>query len=135
VSASSSVGPDQIPYTVSEKGEKEFSTDESDTTTTTAQDLRSRNDDYDAGYIGDDALETDPEDDSDSEEDSDSDEDFIMMGSKKKKGPHQVRSNSISVAQIARAKPATGSSSIKSTRSGSNNTMKKVRSHSASEGD
>ncbi|KAF2421509.1 kinase-like protein [Tothia fuscella] len=82
----------------------------------------------DVNYDGDHAVES---------EDSDSDSSFIMMTRHKSKKVGLSRSESISNAELSlhRARRATGNSSVKSVRSGSNNTMKKIRSHEDSEGD
>ncbi|KAJ9642416.1 hypothetical protein H2199_004797 [Coniosporium tulheliwenetii] len=75
----------------------------------------------DDGYAGDHAVESEDEDDSDEDE-------LLMMNSRKNKAAGRIRSNSISNAQLARkhAVHGSGASSIKSTRSGSNGTVKRV---------
>ncbi|EON62742.1 CAMKK/ELM protein kinase [Coniosporium apollinis CBS 100218] len=75
----------------------------------------------DDGYAGDHAVESEDEDDSDEDE-------LLMMNPRKHKGAGHIRSNSISNAQLARkhAVHGSGASSIKSARSGSNGTVKKV---------
>ncbi|KAF2266628.1 kinase-like protein [Lojkania enalia] len=81
-----------------------------------------------AGYDGDHPIE--------SEEDDDSDEDdFLVMG-KKKSNPQQIsRSESISNAELARSsiRREIISSRRRSARSGSNGTVKKIRSHGESD--
>jgi len=74
------------------------------------------------GYVGDHAIES-------ADDGDDSDDDFIEMT--RKKTNTSRRSESISNAALSRrrVRRATDKSSIKSTRSGSNNTMKKIRSH------
>ena len=71
-----------------------------------------------AGYDGDHAIESD-------EEDSDEDE-LLMMGTIRKKPRPANRSNSISNAELARANVHAGFARRRSTRSGSNGTVKKV---------
>ncbi|KAK7512167.1 serine/threonine-protein kinase-like protein PAK1 [Phyllosticta citriasiana] len=83
------------------------------------------------GYEGDHAVESDE----DSSEDSG--DDFIEMSSRKRPLPKRPsRSESISYAELSRNKgrPEFGSGR-KSSRSGSNGTVKKVRSHSDSDGE
>ncbi|KAF1834993.1 serine/threonine-protein kinase PAK1 [Decorospora gaudefroyi] len=73
-----------------------------------------------AGYDGDHAI--------DSDEDEDSDEGELMMSFAKKKPTSQAshRSNSVSNAELARSSVQTGFTRRRSTRSGSNGTVKKV---------
>jgi serine/threonine protein kinase len=72
-----------------------------------------------AGYDGDHAIESDEEEDSDEDE-------LLMMGSVRKKPQPLNRSNSISNAELARANVHAGFARRRSTRSGSNGTVKKV---------
>ncbi|KAF2117575.1 hypothetical protein BDV96DRAFT_397458 [Lophiotrema nucula] len=83
-----------------------------------------------AGYDGDHALES-------AEEDEDSDEDFIMMGKKKPKAQDKRRSGSISNAELARSgiRKEIIPSRRRSTRSGSNGTVKKIRPYEHSDND
>ena len=83
----------------------------------------------DFAYDGDHAVESDDDDD-------DSDDSFVEMTRSKSRRQGLTRSESISNGELAlhRARRATGENqSIKSARSGSNNTMKKVRSRNDSE--
>ena len=82
----------------------------------------------DFAYDGDHAVESD--------DDDDSDDSFVEMTRSKSRRQGLTRSESISNGELAlhRARRATGENqSIKSARSGSNNTMKKVRSRNDSE--
>jgi hypothetical protein len=72
-----------------------------------------------AGYDGDHAIESDEEEDSDEDE-------LLMMGTIRKKPQPSNRSNSISNAELARANVHAGFARRRSTRSGSNGTVKKV---------
>ncbi|KAL1636435.1 hypothetical protein SLS58_009788 [Diplodia intermedia] len=88
-----------------------------------------------AGYDGDHAIESDDEEDSD---DDSSDDDLLVMNLRKKPAPKRPsRSESISYAELSRGKVLAGfgASVRKSSRSGSNGTVKKVRSHSDSDGE
>ncbi|KAF2736351.1 kinase-like protein [Polyplosphaeria fusca] len=82
-----------------------------------------------AGYDGDHALESGEDDDSD-----DDDDDFIVMG-KKPKPKEPKRSDSISNAELARAdvRREMLADRRRSTRSGSNGTVKKIRPHENSD--
>jgi [calcium/calmodulin-dependent protein kinase] kinase len=85
----------------------------------------------DFAYDGDHAVESDDNDD-----DDDSDDSFVEMTRRKSRTQGLTRSESISNGELAlhRARRATGEShSMKSARSGSNNTMKKVRSRNDTE--
>jgi serine/threonine protein kinase len=81
--------------------------------------------DEDINYDGDHAIESD----------EDSDDSFIEMTRYRSHTQGLSRSESISNGELAlrRARRATGNSSVKSIRSGSNNTMKKIRSHGNSD--
>jgi serine/threonine protein kinase len=82
----------------------------------------------DHGYDGDHAVESD--------EDDDSDDSFVEMTRHKSRRQGLTRSESISNAELARhreRRPTEENHSIKSARSGSNNTMKKVRSRNDTE--
>lgn len=88
------------------------------------------------GYDGDHAIESDDEEEEDS--DDSSDDDFVEMNIRRKPPPKRPsRSESISYAELSRGKvlAGLGASVRKSSRSGSNGTVKKVRSHSDSEGE
>ncbi|KAB2574883.1 Serine/threonine-protein kinase ssp1 [Lasiodiplodia theobromae] len=89
------------------------------------------------GYDGDHAIESDDDEEEDSDDDS-SDDDFVEMNVRKKPAPKRPsRSESISYAELSRGKVLAGfgASIRKSSRSGSNGTVKKVRSHSDSDGE
>lgn len=86
------------------------------------------------GYDGDHAIESDDEEDSDDS----SDDDFVEINLRKKPTPKRPsRSESISYAELSRTKALTGfgAPARKSSRSGSNGTVKKIRSHSDSDGE
>jgi len=78
-----------------------------------------------SGYEGDNPLESDGQDDDSS--DDDDDDDFIVMG-RKKPAPALARSGSITNAELARSSIREAiSHRRKSTRSGSDGTVKKVK--------
>lgn len=86
------------------------------------------------GYDGDHAVESDEEEDSD----DDSDDDVLEITVRRKPAPKRPsRSESISYAELSRGKvlASIGASARKSSRSGSNGTVKKIRSHSDSDGE